>query len=163
MYRCKGDQQWLAISVAGEGQWRALCEAAGHPEWAADPRFSTDATRWENQAALDALLGAWTKDLNRDDTAAVLQRVGVPSAPTLGAFELLHDPHLIERGFVASVEHPEAGPRLMGTTGWMIDGTRTIELAPAPALGEHNRTVVTELLNRTAEEFERLERDGAFG
>ena len=163
VYRCKGDQQWIAISVAGEGQWRAFCEAAGHPEWAADPRFSTDATRWENQGALDELIGAWTKELDRDDTAAALQRMGAPSAPALGAFELLHDPHLIERGFVASVEHPEAGPRLMGTTGWMIDGTRTIELAPAPALGEHNRTVVTELLNRTAEEFERLERDGAFG
>ncbi len=163
VYRCKGDQRWLAISVVGERQWRALCEAADHSEWASDPRFSTAATRWENQDDLDELIGAWTKDLDRDESAAALQRVGVPSAPALSALELLSDPHLVDRGFITSVEHPEAGPRLMGTTGWMIDGVRTVELAPAPALGEHNRSVVTELLDRTAEEFEQLERDGAFG
>ena len=160
VYRCRGDQQWVAISVTGEGQWRALCEAVGHPEWTASPRFSVEATRWENQEALDEMIGAWTKGLERDEAAAALQRAGVPSASVLSSKELLYDPHLVERGFVASVEHPEVGPRLMGITGWMIDGARTIELAPAPLLGEHNRYVVAELLDRTAQELERLRRDG---
>ena len=39
IYRCAGDDRWIAITCASEDQWRALAHLAGHDEWLADPRF----------------------------------------------------------------------------------------------------------------------------
>ena len=37
VYACAGTDEWLALSVTTEEQWKALCEAIGFPAWAADP------------------------------------------------------------------------------------------------------------------------------
>ena len=41
VYACAGTEQWLAVSVATDDQWRALVDALGNPAWAADPALST--------------------------------------------------------------------------------------------------------------------------
>ena len=33
------DDEWLALAVAGDEEWMALCELLGDPALAADPRF----------------------------------------------------------------------------------------------------------------------------
>ncbi len=53
-YPCAGEDRWLAIACFTDAEWRALCEVAGHPEWARDDRFATLAGRLANQDALDA-------------------------------------------------------------------------------------------------------------
>ena len=40
VFRCRGDQKWVAISVATDAQWGTLCQVMGHSEWAEDPRFA---------------------------------------------------------------------------------------------------------------------------
>jgi crotonobetainyl-CoA:carnitine CoA-transferase CaiB-like acyl-CoA transferase len=47
VYRCEGDERWVALSVEDE-QWPALVDLLGAPEWAQDPALSTlspDASR----------------------------------------------------------------------------------------------------------------------
>ena len=46
VYRCggpeddaAGDDHWIAIAAATEGQWHALATALGHDEWRRDPTF----------------------------------------------------------------------------------------------------------------------------
>ena len=48
VYRCEGDDKWVAISVHDETQWAAFCHAAGHPEWRDDERFRDIYKRREN-------------------------------------------------------------------------------------------------------------------
>src|SRR5690606_19940224 len=46
VYRCAdGD---IILVVGNDGQFRKLCEALGHPEWANDERFATNAQRVRN-------------------------------------------------------------------------------------------------------------------
>ena len=40
VFRCKGDEKWVAVSVETDEQFRALAQATGNPVWAIDPRFS---------------------------------------------------------------------------------------------------------------------------
>ena len=37
VYPCEGKEQWLALSVRSDAEWRAFCEAMGAAEWAAWP------------------------------------------------------------------------------------------------------------------------------
>src|SRR5438309_6244368 len=41
--------------------WKPFLAAIGQPGLADDPRFATPEARWENRAALDAIIAAWTR------------------------------------------------------------------------------------------------------
>src|SRR5438093_725900 len=53
VYPCLGEDRWLTIACFTEAEWHALTGVAGHPEWAADPRFVDLAGRLAHQEALD--------------------------------------------------------------------------------------------------------------
>ena len=161
VYRCKGDQKWAAISVSTDTQWESLCRATGHREWAADPRFADAATRWAHQDALDPLIEAWTQERKPYEVMETLQRAGVPAAPALDSLELLRDPHLIERDFLAWIDHPETGRRPIDNVAWKIDGARPTEYPRAPLLAEHNTYVLEDLLNLPKRKIQRLTEAGA--
>ena len=163
VFRCLGDEKWVAISVATDEQFRALSHSCGHPGWADEPRFATIRDRLENQDALEAHLQQWTAGQEVEDVVAALQAAGIPSAPVFDSAEVLADPHLVERGFVADVEHPVAGTRPVLSLPWAADGRRVDDLRPAPTFGQHNQWVLRELLHVPEEEYERLVSSGAIG
>ncbi len=163
VFRCLGEEKWVAVSVETDAQFRALSHASGNAGWAGDPRFATSAARLENQDALEALLQQWTAGLEVEEVVAALQDAGVPAAPVWDTAEVLADPHLVERGFVAPVEHPVVGTRTVPTLPWAADGRRGDALRPAPTFGQHNRWVLKELLQVPDEEYERLVLSGAIG
>jgi len=39
VYRCQGEDRWVAIAVESEEEWCNLCQATGHSEWLEDTRF----------------------------------------------------------------------------------------------------------------------------
>ena len=45
LYRCAGDDDWIAVTVCTDEQWRALVELMGRPSWTEDQRFGTVAGR----------------------------------------------------------------------------------------------------------------------
>ena len=163
VFRCLGAEKWVAISVDTDEQFRSLAEASGNPGWASDSRFATSAARLANQDALEALIQQWTAGLIVEEVVATLQASGVPAAPVSDTAEVLADPHLLERGFVASVEHPVADTRPILTLPWAADGRRGDALRPAPTFGQHNQWVLKELLRVPDEEYERLVSSGAIG
>jgi len=85
VYRCRGEDKWMAIAVDSEEEWQNLCRAVGHPEWLADKRFTDRRSRKAHEQELDALLTAWTRDkesvLRQYQELGVERTVfGVPSA-----------------------------------------------------------------------------------
>ena len=163
VFRCLGEEKWVAVSVETDAQFRALAQATGNPGWANDARFATLAARLENQDALETLVQHWTAGQDVAEVVATLQATGVPAAPVSDSAEVLADPHLTERGFVAHVEHPVAGTRPVLSLPWAADGHRVDDLRPAPAFGQHNQWVLKELLQVPDEEYERLVTSGAIG
>ena len=163
VFRCLGEEKWVAVSVDTDAQFRALAQATGNPGWAEDARFATSAARLENQDDLEALLRQWTIGLEVETVVATLQAAGVPAAPASDTAEVLADPHLLQRGFVAPVEHPAAGTRPVPTLPWAADGQRGDVVRPAPTFGQHNQWVLKELLQLPDEEYERLVSSGAIG
>lgn len=163
VFRCLGEEQWVAISVETDEQFRSLSQAAGNPDWAEDPRFATCAARLANQDDLEAAVQEWTADLEANEVVSKLQSASVPAAPVQDSAEVLADTHLAERGFIAHPEHPVAGKRPVPVLPWAADGVRAHELRAAPTFGQHNEWVLKELLQVPDAEYDRLASSGAIG
>jgi crotonobetainyl-CoA:carnitine CoA-transferase CaiB-like acyl-CoA transferase len=160
VFRCLGDQNWVAISVENDVQFQALAQLAGNPKWADDPRFATTESRLSHQDELEEMINQWTSGAQVEDLVRELQAAGVPAGPALDSAQVLADPHMVERGFIQSPDHPEAGPRPMGAFPWSVDGSQPGVARSAPLLGEHNRKVIQELLQVPDREYDLLIENG---
>jgi crotonobetainyl-CoA:carnitine CoA-transferase CaiB-like acyl-CoA transferase len=163
-YKARGDaEMWVSIAAGNEEQWRSLCAAIGRPELADDPRFATVDLRKRNEDELDRIIARWSAEHDRWESTELLQRAGVAAFPTLGNQDLFEDPHLIERGFVTEVEHPEIGRRLHTTQPWTISGNSDRGLPRAPMLGEHTVEVLESVFGYSPDQIKELAAAGAFG
>ena len=106
------------------------------------------------------MIEEWTRNEDAPALAERLQRAGVRASEVLDSADTLTDAHLLDRGFVATVDHPEVGSRPMGITAWRIDGERPSAFTAAPLLGEHSRAILEDLLRMDAEEIDDLVRRG---
>ena len=156
VYRCKGWDAWIGVSVASEEEWQALCGALGQPDLAADPRFATNQARMANHDELDAIIGRWTKGHTSREAMRLLQDAGVPAGPSFNAKDLLNDPHLNARGLIKWIDHPEAGRRRMLGLAWRISDTPSVRIRHAPLLGQHTEEVLESVLGIPHDEVERM-------
>jgi crotonobetainyl-CoA:carnitine CoA-transferase CaiB-like acyl-CoA transferase len=160
VYRCRGDDRWLAIACPNDEAFEALARAIGKPELAEDVRFRSLLARLCNQDELDAIINEWASGQDSKDAAAHLQRAGVPAMPVLDSGDLADDPHYRRRGFFVRVSHPEMGvtpvPRLAFRYQWL----ESLPRRGAPCFGEHTDYVLKEVLGLDRHEIERLVRSG---
>jgi len=159
IYRCAGDDSWIAVSVAGPSEWITLCHAVGHNEWATDPRFATQEARLENVAALELAVESWTRQQQVHTAVEKLQNAGVSAGPVLRVDELLDDEQLQERGLVIETDHPLVGQRRQLGLPWRMD-TLAADYRRAPLLGEHTHETLTHLLGIDEATYAKLEADG---
>ena len=162
-YRCKGDNQWIAITVTSDEEWKALCSVMGNPSWTRQDLFSDQLSRWKNQSELVGLIEQWTSQHDHYSIMQMLQKAGVAAAAVLDNKEVLSDPHLKERGFFWDVAHPQAGTFPYPGPPMRFSKTAPTLRKPAPCLGEHNQEILVGLLGLPQEELAQLEEQGVIG
>ena len=167
-FPARGDDAWVAISVATEQQWRALLAAVNapgpkSPEWTSDARFATPLLRQRNRAALNDFVAEWTARFDRHELARELQARGVPAAPVLAPSDLLNDPGLEAAGFFQYVDHPVAGRHPYPSFPAQIDGEHPPIRTVGPILGADNHYVLSKILGLGDAEIARLEADKIIG
>ena len=156
-YKSLGDDdKWVAIAVATEEEWHALCHAMGQPGLAADARFARAELRKQNEGALDQIITAWTSTRDRWDAAETLQDAGVAAFPSMSNKDLAEDPHLTARGYVVQLEHPVVGRRMHAGIPWTMTGTPCAVQHAAPLPGVDTDEVFQRLLGLTPHEIDSL-------
>ena len=157
VYRCAGDDDWVALAVLDDAGWQGLAGALGRADLAGRGDLATEAGRRPAADELDAAIGAWTAGITAAEAEARLRQAGVAAARVLAADDLLTDPQLAARGFWEPVSHPVAGNFL--TTGLPFRSAGAGEPGPrppAPTLGQHNEEILAGILGLTAEEIRGL-------
>lgn len=158
IYRCTGEDQWVAISVGSQAEWQRFCTAIGRKEWTEDAGFADQPNRHRNAARLDSLIEAWSSRQDASAAAQLLQDSGVAAGPVLSVAQLLDDKQLKARGFVVEVDHPEAGLRKTVGLPWKIGRIPAPDYRRSPLIGEGNDYVFKELLNLNDKDIELLKK-----
>jgi crotonobetainyl-CoA:carnitine CoA-transferase CaiB-like acyl-CoA transferase len=150
VYRCAGEDRWVALSVWSDAEWERLRRAAGHGEWRRD------------DPELDARLERWTCERSREEIVAALRSEGLRVAPVETIAELAEDPQLAHRGFWRATAHPVLGSVTAMAPPFVLSETPAILERAGPTLAEHNDQVWRGLLGLENSEYRALAAEGVF-
>ena len=155
LYPCQGDgpNDYVFVMAVNPRMRAGVCRAIGQPELlAGKPDFT----------AVRRAIEAWTRGRSKDEAMAALAEEGVCASQVFETNDLFTDAHLVERGFIAHVNHAQHGEvRLLGWPARMSKSR--VEMRAAPLLGEHTDEVLAEDLGLTRQAIDELRAAGAIG
>ena len=167
VYRCQGEDRWLALTVTTEKEWDGMRRAMGNPSWADDPRFATLVGRRRNHDDLDACIESWTIERDPFDAMLALQREGVPAGVVENAEDqVLHDSHIMQRGGIIALDHPAhdgLGEKLYPGQPIRLSRTPALPSVPSPTIGQHTAEICRDLLGMSDAEIQRLSEERVLG
>lgn len=141
VYAAAGEEQWVALSVETDDEWRALAGVLG-----IDPDAHPDLeSRHRAHDELDAAIGAWCAPRSPAEIVAELTAAGVPTIECRNHGMLRFHPQFMARGFYEEVAHPAVGTHLMPGQPYRMRGVDRWVRTPTPTLGQHNHEVLSEL------------------
>jgi len=149
-YPCRGEDRWCVFSTSTAAEWQALTHLLNSGQ------LRPEAPR-ETQ---DRCISAWTRARTAEEAVECLQHAGIPAGIVQNAEDLVHDPHLIDRQFWLSLNHPVLGRMLGDRFPARFACGETEDWRPAPQLGEDNRYVFRDILKLTEEEFIQAKKKG---
>lgn len=158
-----GTDEWCAIAVETDAQWRALRLALGDPDWARADALQSVAGRVAARDAMYAQLAAFASRHAPRELMYLLQEAGVPAGMVQRSSDHQHDPQLAHRRFFHPMEHPEMGVVPYEGHAFRISGYDSGPIAPAPCIGEHTFEVLQDVLGLDDDEIGRLASSGALG
>jgi crotonobetainyl-CoA:carnitine CoA-transferase CaiB-like acyl-CoA transferase len=158
VYRCRGQQRWLAVTVSDDAAWAGLARVMAVPELAADPRFATVADRLGRVDELDRMVGDWAAGHDPVEAFHALQAAGVAAAPLLDDDLLAADPNVAARRWIRPLPSTDVGtyPHI----GHAFTGLPLAWDRGSPVLGEDNEYVFAKLLGLDDDTRQRLEAAG---
>jgi formyl-CoA transferase len=144
VYLCK-DGKYVGLSASIQKMAERVFRSIGRADLVDNPRYRTNADRVKNAAELDVIIGAFVAERTQAENVKFFEEAEVTIGPIYDISQIIEDPHVLERELIA--DYPDADmtafpmhhvvPRLSETPG-------TIR-APAPRLGEHNRSLLAEI------------------
>ena len=160
IYPARGEDEWVAVACRNDADWLNLVDFVAEP-WAQESRFATLDGRLQHEDALDAGVARRTREHDKFELAAALQRVGVPAAAVQQPRERIdEDERTRAWGLWPTVRHEKIGkvrvdglPVHLSETDWELTHG-------AACLGQHNDFVYGELLGLGSDEIDSLRDEG---
>jgi len=160
IFPCQGEDNWIAIACENDDQWEQLGRYSG-AEWLNHAEWNSVAGRVQDQAHIEELIAAWTRDHDKMRLAEQLSTRGIAAAAVLKPSERIdQDPNTRAFGLWPEVSHSAMGrvevdgqPVHFSRTDWDIS-------QGGPCLGEHNEQVLTGLLGYSKEQVARFQSEG---
>lgn len=156
------DGGWVALSASIQTMAERVFRVIGRADMVDDPRYRTNADRVAHREEVDAIVGGWIAERDRDEVLRIFVENDVTGAPIYDPRDMIEDEHFIEREVLVDLPDDDLGtapmhnviPRLSRTPG----GFRL----PAPRLGQHTAEVLASAGYDQAA-IEGLVADGAAG
>ncbi len=131
----------VIIAAGNDRLFAKLAEVVGHPEWARDPRYATNAARVAHKTELLDALADILRTGSKGQWIDRLEAAGVPCAPINSLPDAVTDPQTAALGIIQQAPGEEYALVALPLS---FDGVRPgIRLAP-PGIGEHTDEVRAE-------------------
>lgn len=159
VYRCAGVDDWCALSVQTDDQWRALTKVMAQPTWGSDKKFDRVAGRMKHHDEIDERIESWSCQNPSIEIERQLKSAGVYAERVRRINELLDD----ENGATAfsPMEERRVGSMLTTRLPFSLSSPTLPAPRSAPSLGEHSAEVLREWLKLSNDEIKALENQGA--
>ena len=152
---------WIGVIVATEGDWAKFSQAIERPDLVGREGATSGPERAKNMSGwLGDIISAWFKTQTKAEATSKLLAAGLPIGPVQNAQEIFDDPQVAARKLMIEVPDPILGPvKLVGPVA-KLSSSPEPRTEPAPLLGQHNATVLTEMLGYTNEDVTRFQENG---
>jgi crotonobetainyl-CoA:carnitine CoA-transferase CaiB-like acyl-CoA transferase len=148
----------VTLTTAGTGgrPMQVWAEFLGEPRLL-DPKFASRQSRQEHWEELRDLVAPKLAQWNNLDLMQATMAKGLVIGLVQSPHQVVHSPHLAERGFFVEIEHAEVGALKYPGPGFLLDGANPMQpTRAAPRLGEHNAAIYCDQLGLTNDELGRL-------
>jgi crotonobetainyl-CoA:carnitine CoA-transferase CaiB-like acyl-CoA transferase len=134
----------VAIAVGSERLWSIFCATIGRTDLEKHPDFHTNALRIVNRKGLEPILEQVFSTRTAEEWVERLQAAGVPSSLVRNFEEVAEHPQSEVRKMFPALDHFTAGAHKVTGTPVKLSETPGGPNLPAPALGQHTRSVLKE-------------------
>ena len=138
--------------------WDALLIIMGREDLMEDPDWSNPVWRGQNKTQVDQLVEQWTMQRTKHEVMRILGEGGVPCGAVLNAEDIHKDSHLLERGMIKTMHHPQRGSFDMPGFPVQLDNS-PVEMLAAPLLGQHTAEVFSQVLGLTEDDISELKKE----
>ncbi len=149
----------MILAIGNDGQFARFCEIAGHPEWAADERFASNAARVRHRKELIPLLRQTTVLRTTAAWIAALENAAVPCGPINDLAGVFADPQVQARGLRIDLPHAAGGVAPQVANPIRLSATPVAYRTAPPTLGEDTDAVLR-ALGRSDAEIAALHKEG---
>lgn len=154
------DGKYVCIAVANDAMFARCMQAIGEEGCVGDPRFQSNLARKNNEAALDEIVGRWTRAHDLEVICRIMDGNRVPVGPVREIRELCHDPQLLARDMLVTMRHSTEGDVLMPGSPFKYSETPVNTFRSSPLLGEDTREILRDYAGYAEAEIEALYRQG---
>ena len=156
-----GSDGMVIIAANQDTVFARLSDAIGQPDLKTNPRYATHVARGANQTELDDIIQEWTKDKPIAQIEDIMIENAVPVGKVYRAKEMLDDPHYIARDALIDVPSDKFGSVKMQNVFPKMSKTQgEVRWGGPEKLGAHTEEVLTELLDLTPDQIEKLRGSG---
>ena len=138
----------MLLAIGNNGQFARFCEAAGHADWASDPRFATNTLRVKHREVLVPQMEVVTRTRTTAEWIALLEDKAVPCGPINDIAQAFDDDQVKARGLAVSLPR-DAGDgieQIIGVASPLrLQATPPVLRHAPPALGQHTDEVLAEM------------------
>jgi crotonobetainyl-CoA:carnitine CoA-transferase CaiB-like acyl-CoA transferase len=150
----------LVVAVGNDGQFTRLCQAIGAGDLVTDPRFTRNADRVKNRAALVTRLQAVFAEEPVAHWIDRLDAAGVPVGGVNGLDQVFADPQVVSRGLRIDLPHATLGTAPGVASPIRLSDADVGATSAPPALGADTRQVLSDRLGLDDGRLRQLADDG---
>ena len=132
------------LGISSDRQFQRLCQALGHEEWAADPRFRRNPDRVANVDELERLIGEVLRTQPTAHWVALLDECDIANDPIQSPGQVLQDPQAAALGLFTQIEFEGRRTRGPAALADRAFKDAACSQGPPPAVGEHGRAILQE-------------------
>jgi len=150
----------MIVAVGNDSQFVSLCKVIGLPELGTDERFHSSGQRNINRQILVPIIAEALLKRNMNDWVALMDAANVPCGPINNLKQVFEHEQVIHRNLKRSLPHA-AGVQAPAVASPMnFSDTPIQHVRSAPALGEHSRDVLENILKMDQQKIDELASKG---
>ncbi|KAL2205507.1 succinyl-CoA:3-ketoacid-coenzyme A transferase 1 mitochondrial precursor [Sarocladium strictum] len=149
----------ILIGGANDRLFGVLAQLVDRPQWAADPRYASNAKRVENRDILEPEIEAVMGTRSTQEWLDKFEGSGLPYAKVNDLLGTVNHEHVRARNMIKTVEHPSCGPIEMINSPVKYSRSSPTIRTPPPLLGQHTDDILGNVLSLEKHEIAELRKD----